>query len=302
MRTLNSIICSVLVLASSAVSSTAAQAPEKVPGAGGVNIAVYEFGNPDGPPIVLIHGFLATHLTWSRQFSGALADSFRLITYDLRGHGASDKPLDPASYSSSEAWAGDLAAVIKSKGLVRPVLVGWSYGGAVIADYLRVNGSDNVGGLVFLAASTRAGTPEARALISPAIQQLFPGLLSDDVLKSITATRNFLPLLAAEPLDADAREITLAGAMMVPPQVRRGMWARQLDNADVLSGITVPALVIHGRADSVLSPAAAEHTAATVPGAKLLLYDGVGHAVALEVPERFNRDLLDFMRRLPARE
>lgn len=302
MRKLSSVVCSALILASSTVSATAAQAPQKVPGAGGVNIAVYEFGNPDGPPIVLIHGFLATHLTWSRQFSGALADSFRLIAYDLRGHGASDKPLDPASYSSSEAWAGDLAAVIKFKGLVRPVLVGWSYGGLVLADYLRINGSESVGGLVFLAASTRAGTPEASAMINPKIRQLFPGLLSEDVLQSVTATRSFLPLLAAEPLDADAREITLAGAMMVPPPVRQGMWARQLYNDDVLSAITVPTLVIHGRADSVLSPAAAEHIAATVPGAKLLLYDRVGHAVALEVPERFNRDLIEFMRHLPARD
>ena len=296
MRTWNGMLGTVLCLAGCTASAALAQAAEKVPGAGGVNIAVYERGNPAGPPVVLIHGFLGNHLNWSRQFSGALADSFRIITYDLRGHGASDKPLDPASYSSSEAWAGDLAAVIRSKSLERPVLVGWSYGGSIIADYLRIHGSDNVGGVVFLAATTRAGTPEALALISAEIQQLFPGLLSDDVLQSVTATRNFLPLLSAQPLDQDAREVILAGAMMVPPHARQGMWARQFNNDDVLAAIPVPTLVVHGKADAVVLPAAAEHIAATVPGAKLLLYDGVGHAVALEAPERFNRDLMTFAR------
>ena len=281
-------------------ATVSAQTPEKVAGAGGVNLAVYEYGNPEGPPIVLIHGFLGTHLVWSRQLSGALADSFRLITYDLRGHGASDKPTDPAAYSASEAWAGDLAAVIKAKSLVRPVLVGWSYGGYIVSDYLRLHGQDSVGGVVFVAATTRAGTPEAMALISGDVQQLFPGLLSDDVLQSVTATRNFLPLLSAQPLDQDAREVTLAGAMMVPPHARQGMWARQLDNDDVLAAVAVPTLVIHGTADAVVLPAAAEHIAATIPGAKLLQYDGVGHAVALEAPERFNRDVAEFMRALPA--
>ena len=289
----------VLCLLVGAGSAVSAQTPEKVAGAGGVNLAVYEYGNPNGPPIVLIHGFLGTHLVWSSQFSGALADSFRLITYDLRGHGASDKPPDPASYSSSEVWAEDLAAVIRATELVRPVLVGWSYGGYIIADYLRLHGSDSVGGVVFVAAVTDAGTPEAMALISAEVQQLFPGLLSDDVLQSVTATRNFVPLLSAQPLDQDAREVTLAGAMMVSPKARQGMWARQLDNDDVLAAITVPTLVVHGKADAVVLTTAAEHIAATVPGAKLLLYDGVGHAVALEAPERFNRDLMEFVRAMP---
>lgn len=300
MYRLKSIVGIALCLVAGTWATASAQSPEKVVGEGGVNLAVYQYGNPEGPPIVLIHGFLGTHLVWSRQFSGALADSFRLITYDLRGHGASDKPTDPAAYSASGAWAGDLAAVIEAKSLVKPVLVGWSYGGYVIADYLRLHGSNNVGGVVFLAAVTRAGTPEAMALISGDVQQLFPGLLSDDVLQSVTATRNFLPLLSAQPLDQDAREVTLAGAMMVPPHARQGMWARQLDNDDVLASIAAPTLVMHGTADAVVLPAAAEHIAATIPGAKLLLYDGVGHAVALEAPERFNRDVAEFVRGLPA--
>ena len=63
-----------------------------------------------------------------------------------------------------------------------------------------------------------------------------------------------------------------------------------------MASIAAPTLVIQGTADAVVLPAAAEHIAATVPGAKLLLYDGVGHAVGLEAAERFNRDLMEFVR------
>src|SRR5512135_3698386 len=65
----------------------------------GVNISVQEWGNPDGPEIIFIHGFLQSHLTWWKQVTDTMvAKKFRLITFDLPGHGASDKPLDPAIY------------------------------------------------------------------------------------------------------------------------------------------------------------------------------------------------------------
>lgn len=288
-----------LGLLSAGAAGAAAQSPERIPGAGGVRIAVYEAGNPAGRSIVLIHGFLGTHLTWSSQFEGPLADEFRLVAFDLRGHGASDKPLDPESYTSSLAWAEDLAAVIRAKHLDRPVLVGWSYGGNVVADYVRAHGTSGLGGVVFLAAVTKAGSPEAVAVIDPDALALFEGMFSEDVRTGVSATRAFIPLLSARPLGEDTRAIVLAGAMMVPPQVRLAMFSRQLDNDDVLAKLDVPTLVVHGRADGVVLPAAAEHIAATVPGARLLLYDGIGHAVALEDPERFNRDLAEFVRSIP---
>src|SRR5688572_29762634 len=62
--------------------------PERIIGGGGLNLAAYEAGKADGPPIVFIHGFSGNYLTWERQFSGPLAAEFRLVAYDLRGHGA----------------------------------------------------------------------------------------------------------------------------------------------------------------------------------------------------------------------
>jgi non-heme chloroperoxidase len=67
----------------------------------GLTISAQEWGNPAGPEILFIHGFSQSHLSWIRQVDSDLAKEFRIVTYDLRGHGNSDKPLDPAHYQDS---------------------------------------------------------------------------------------------------------------------------------------------------------------------------------------------------------
>ena len=97
-----------------------------------VMISAQEWGNPGGLEILMIHGFSQSHLSWSRQFGSALAKSFRIITYDIRGHGGSEKPLDAAHYRDHKRWAEELNAVMEGAKLKRPILVGWSYGGRII--------------------------------------------------------------------------------------------------------------------------------------------------------------------------
>jgi non-heme chloroperoxidase len=268
---------------------------QKIVGGGGVNLAVYEAGKADGPPIVFIHGFSGNYLTWERLFSGPLAAEFRLVAFDLRGHGASDKPLQAANYTDVRLWAEDLDAVIRAKNLDRPVLVGWSYGGYVMADYIRTFGDRNIGGVVFLGSTTKNGTQEAAEFLTPEVLALFPDVLSADVRKSIDGTRA-LTRMFANPLRDTAWEIAYGSAMMVPPEIRLGMFSRVLDNDDVLAGIRVPTLAIHGTGDRIVRVSAARHTVRTVPNAKLLLYERVGHALHLESPERLNRDLAEFVR------
>src|SRR5882724_5871451 len=106
----------------------------------GVVLSVLEWGNPDGPEILLIHGQAQCHLAFDRQTSSHLARTYRLVAFDLRGHGGSAKPLDPAYYQDGKRWADDVATVIELKRLRKPVLVGWSLGGRVIRQYLMHHG------------------------------------------------------------------------------------------------------------------------------------------------------------------
>ena len=78
-----------------------------------------------------------------------------MVTYDLRGHGDSDKPLDAAFYRESSRWAQELDSVIAGAHLQRPALVGWSYGGRVICDYLLSYGDDSIAGINFVGATTK---------------------------------------------------------------------------------------------------------------------------------------------------
>lgn len=284
------------LLAMTVAANAGAQEPETIAGGEGLNLAVYEAGNPDGPPIVFIHGLNGNHLAWQLQFSGPLAEEFRLIAFDLRGHGASDKPLEPEHYTDSALWANDIAAIIDSMNLDRPVLVGWSYGGYIIADYIRAYGEESLGGLVFAAAVTKMGTEEAQEHLTEEFLGTVGGMFSADVATNISATRAFLPLLALEPLDRDSFEVVLSGAMMVPPEIRLAMFSRELDNDDVLAAIESPTLVVHGAGDRIVRVSSSEHLADTISWAELFVYDGVGHLPFLEDAERFDRDLAEFVR------
>lgn len=287
-----------LLIAAGMVISGGAVAgePAHVTGGGGLQFAVYEAGNPEGPPILFIHGITQSHLSWGRQMQGPLAEDLRLVAMDLRGHGASDKPLDAAHYTDSKLFARDIHAVIRSKSLERPVLVGWSYGGYVIADYLRHFGDGDIGGIVLVGVSPRLGTEEAQADLGPEFLEAAGGLMSGDVRTNIEAVRNFLPLVTEEPLSDEVRDIAFGSAMMVPPAVRRALLGRELDNADLFASVDAPAIIAHGRHDRIVRLGTAREMAEVMPNAELKVYDDSGHAPFLEEAERFNRDLAAFVR------
>ena len=83
-----------------------------VKGGGGLRLHVREWGNVNGPPILFIHGWSQNHLCWEKQVESTLAGEFRLVAYDLRGHGMSDAPLEPEHYTDGRLWADDVAAIV----------------------------------------------------------------------------------------------------------------------------------------------------------------------------------------------
>ena len=72
-------------------------------GGGGLRLHVREWGNADGPPILFMHGLSQNHLCWDKQYDSALADEFRIVAFDLRGHGMSEAPLDQDHYTQGQA-------------------------------------------------------------------------------------------------------------------------------------------------------------------------------------------------------
>ena len=137
-----------------------------IAGGGRLQLAVHEYGQPHGKPILLIHGFNQCHLAWSKQLQRSLADEFRLVRPDNRGHGMSEKPTTSEHYTQSERWADDVQAVITELALDKPILVGWSYGGFIINDYLAKYGQDAVGGINYVCAAVLLGVERRRTCLA----------------------------------------------------------------------------------------------------------------------------------------
>jgi non-heme chloroperoxidase len=257
----------------------------------GLTISAQEYGNPNGPGIVFIHGFSQSHLSWMRQTDSELAKDFHIVTYDLRGHGNSDKPLEAARYRDSKAWGDEVQAVIDAAGLKRPVLVGWSYAGRVISDYVATHGADGISGIDFVDASIKF-IPE---YVGDNLKNL-PLMASEDMLTNINATRVFLHGCFSKQPSADDFETMLAFNMMVPPKVRAGLSGRPLDATEIMAKLAIPVLVSHGAEDKNAKVETAKYTASVIPGAKLSVYDGIGHSPFYEDAPRFNSELAALVR------
>lgn len=261
----------------------------------GVRLCVRSCGPRNAPAIVFFHGFSQSHLTWQRQFEGPLAHEFHLIAFDLRGHGWSDKPHDADAYRDAKRWADDVAAVLDTVGAGRAALVGWSYGGRVILDYTAAYGTAAIAGINFVAAVVGNGAEFYGSAIGTLRSTFDP-----DPQTCIDGLRRFLRACFARQPDADDFERMLAYNAMVPSDVRSKL-GRKAPGRELLESLSPPALFTHGTADDIIAPAMSRYGAQAVPGARLSLYEGVGHAPFFEDAERFDRELAEFVRSCNAR-
>ena len=276
-----------------------AYVPRFVSSPDGVRLATYEFGNPQGPAILFLHGYAQAALSWDRQLRDpALAREFRMVAIDLRGHGMSAKPEGDAFYKPGQVWADDVRSVIAELGLQKPVLVGWSYAGRVVGDYVTTHGAAAIGGINYVNASSSLGDP---AFLGPDVGLLgTQAMLAPGLDGFIEGTVRFLrACFATQPEPADFQTM-LAFNMLAPHYVRAGLAGRPANYAEALKALRLPVLVTHGEKDRILATAMGRFTAATVPGAKLSLYPESGHAPFWEEAARFNRELAEFVRQAQA--
>jgi pimeloyl-ACP methyl ester carboxylesterase len=267
-----------------------------IAGGGGVELRVGETGDRAGRPVLFVHGYTQSRLAWDRQLRSELADDHRLVAMDVRGHGDSEKP--ESAYDDSALWADDVQAVIEGLDLADPVLVGWSYGGLVLADYLATYGTEHVAGINLVGAISKLGTEDALAVIGDDYLDCIPGFESTDAEESVAALETFVSRCVAGELSPRERYRMLGYNVVVPPHVRTALHSRTVTHDDDLRAVDVPALVSHGEADGVVLPSAAEEHAELLPDAELSWYPDAGHSPFFEAPERFNRELREFVEAL----
>ncbi|WP_233836657.1 alpha/beta fold hydrolase [Paraburkholderia sp. ZP32-5] len=262
----------------------------------GVKLAVQESGNPDGPPIILVHGLLGSRLNWDAQVRSPELRPYRIITYDLRGHGLSDKPSGAEPYHDGRRWGDDLAAVIKGSHARKPVVVGWSLGGVVISNYLATYGDRDIAGAVYV-----DGVVELKADQIVDHPQVYRDMNSPDLTTHLQGERTFVGLCFNHRPDADTFERLLANAAMASWDMQKEIPTMTVFAADGLRKAHVPLLFIYGGRDALVdTQATLARASALNPHIESKVYAESGHAPFIEEPDRFDRDLAEFVRSVSA--
>jgi pimeloyl-ACP methyl ester carboxylesterase len=239
----------------------------------------------EGPPLLLTHGYSSTSAMWHGQVD-ALAKDHTLILWDMRGHGQSDYPDDPAAYSE-DLTIGDMAAILDAVGARRAIIGGLSLGG-----YMSL-------------AFCRAHPQRTRALL---IIDTGPGFKKDDARAAwnarAMATADRLDREGLEMLKSSTRERATASHRDASGLARaaRGMLTqRDARVIELLPDIKVPALIVVG-ADDTPFLAASDYMAAKIPGAQKVVIPAAGHAVNIDQPKAFVDAVLPFLKNLPAEQ
>ena len=248
----------------------------------GVTLSVEDAGR--GPCLVFVHGLWMS----GRFFAGQVerfAATNRVIVPDLRGHGASDKPLTGHTVPS---YARDLRALLAELRASEPVLVGWSMGAMVVWEYLRTFGQDGVSGIVIVEQppSDLAWPDYEFGAFSLAALRAMVEQVQDE---QRTVAEDFVHAMLHEPDDATVAWM-VGEVLKVPPVVAAAILADEAlqDYREFLAEITLPTLVLFGEDDKLTDPRAGRYIADRLPGAELVTFARSSHCPFVEEPELFD--------------
>ncbi len=262
--------------------------------ADGTSLVYRRTGPADGRPLVLLHGWSADLRCWS-PVAAELARRYRVIAVDLRGHGYSDAPLD--GYDDSRRWAADVAAVLAAEQVTAgAVLLGWSYGGLVLTDYVSVYGTGALAGIGYVGAITGVGRAVPGGQAGAAMQHAIPGVFEERPGRAVRAFAGFGDASTGSGPDNGTYAQALFGASLAtPPRVRKALFYRTVDHDPTLRALDVPALIVHGLADPVVDIAAARHNAELIPDVRTSYWADTKHAPFVHDPARFVAELHAFV-------
>ncbi|GGA08630.1 alpha/beta fold hydrolase [Neptunicoccus cionae] len=263
-----------------------------VSGGGGCKIHVTDQGPEDAPALLFIHGWAQHNVCWQAQ--APLAEKFRVVALDLRGHGGSDTPSAVEDYTDETLWANDIYAVITELGLKSPILIGWSYGARVISSYLATYGQYAIGGIVLVGGIIAIGKHREPWMMGDGSPALNRDLYTSDQNRLIPATVKFVEQCTFRPLDRASYATLVAANMLVPAMVRRALFAGDWDCRPSWQAFTKPSLVIHGEEDDIVLPAVGEAAVEALPNCTQTFYAETGHAPFAEHPARFNDEIAAF--------
>jgi pimeloyl-ACP methyl ester carboxylesterase len=250
----------------------------------GVRLRYAYQGDPNGEPVILLHGYTDSWFSFS-QILPLLDQKYRVYTLDQRGHGESDRPV--GGYAM-EQFAADVVAFMDAMKIGQATIVGHSMG-SFVAQHVAVEAPDRVKRIVLVATATTIHTNDL-------VQQLQREInaLTDPIPQKFV--HDFQVSTAFQPLSNDFFQTVLKESMKLPAHVWRDVMAEMMSpEAGVqLKKIKAPTLVLWG--DKDFFPRSEQDALVSgMPNAVLKVYKDTGHALHWERPEQFATDLKTFM-------
>jgi pimeloyl-ACP methyl ester carboxylesterase len=254
-----------------------------------------------GRPVVLIHGWPLSGESWKKQVPAFEAAGYRVITYDRRGFGRSDKPLTGYDY---DTFASDLDAVLTELDLRDVTLVGFSMGGGEIARYIGTRGEERLHSVVFASAvppylEKTDDNPDG-PLTKEAAAEMTAGLTKDEDSFYDEFTTGFFSANGVLKVTEAERQEAIALAHQSKKHAALASMAAfaTTDFRDDIAKVTVPTLVIHGDSDGTVPfEGSGARTHQAIAGSELHVVKDAPHGVTVSHPEEWNQAVLEFLRK-----
>ncbi len=272
----------------------------------GQPVELYYEDHGTGRPVVLIHGWPLSGRSWEAQVGPLVEAGHRVVTYDRRGFGASSQPWTGYDY---DTFAADLDALLTALDLTDVTLVGFSMGGGEVVRYLSRHGAARVRSAVLAAAVPpylykSADNPDG-GLDDATIEQFQQGVRTDRLAFLDGFTKDFFSpggsgLLTSAAVSEEQRRYAWQIAAFASPKGTLDCITAfgRTDFRGDLAQFTIPTLVVHGDADSIVPfEVSGKRTHESIPGAELVLVAGGPHGVNLSHREQFNEALIRFLAR-----
>lgn len=252
-----------------------------------------------GRPVVLIHGWPLSGESFAAQVPALQTAGYRVITYDRRGFGRSDKPHGGYTY---DTLTEDLNALLEALDLNDATLVGFSMGGGEVARYLTKFGSDRVRSVVFAAAvppymMQGEDNPEG-PLTKEAAAEMTAGLSKDEDSFYDDFTRQFFSVNGELKVTEQQRQDALRLCKQADKKAALACMEAfgTTDFRGDLPNVTVPALVLHGDGDGTVPlEGSGARTHAALPSSDLHVLRDAPHGCNVSHPDEFNQALLTFL-------
>lgn len=257
----------------------------------GVNL-YYEVKG-EGKPIVLIHGWSADHTSFNQQLED-LSKDFKVVTYDLRGHGQSDR----VDYGLTlNRFAIDLKELMDYLQLEDVVVAGWSMGALIVFEYIRTFGMSGLSSVAIIDMTPKLINDNEWKL------GLYHGNFTvEDTFNVLTKmcnnwmdfgkefTRIVVPYLKEEELEPVYERLANNS-----PHVMYAMWIAMSANdyRDVLEKITVPTFIIYGQQSTLYSKDTAEYLNSKIQNSKIVPFENCTHMLVLENPKKLSETIAE---------